>query len=147
MNNYKDHLHSTESLQRNLQEATDLDGFIYSHVDIFDQDDFHGQLVLIQRNSPYSIKDIINGTYIDSSYCYQIFRGIRKPSRDKILQICLFMQLPLNETNRLLKLSGNSPLYIKVLRDTVLIHAFNIGLSLDETEELLIDKGCDGLCE
>ena len=138
---------STESLQRNLHEGRDLDAFIYHNVSIFDQNNFHGQLVLLQCNSPYDIKDIIEGTYIDASYCYQIFRGTRMPSRNNIPQICKFLQLNLTDLNRLLKLAGHSPLYIKRLRDTVIIHAFMQDHSLDELEEALLDRDCEGLCD
>ena len=138
---------TTENLQRALLEGADLDEFIYHNVDIFDEKSFHGQLALLQRRTPYAIKDIINGTYIDPSYCYQIFRGIRTPSRNKIIQICLFLEFSLQDLNRLLKLAGHSSLYIKRLRDTVLIHGFNTGLSLDEVEELLIEKNCESLTD
>lgn len=136
---------NTENLQRKLIEGEDLDEFIYHNINIFNEDNYHSYLVARQRRSPYSIKDIIDGTYIDPSYCYQIFRGIRTPNRDITVQICIFLQLALLDVNRLIKLSGHRGLYIKDLRDTIIIHAFNKGWSLDELEEVLIEKGCDGL--
>lgn len=138
---------STESLQRNLLEGDDLEQFIVHHVDIFNQNDFHGYLTTIQRRTPFSIKAIIDATYIDPSYCYQIFRGIRMPNRNKILQIAIVLQLPLTEVNRLLKLAGKHSLYIKDLRDTIIIHGFHKKLSLDDLECLLIEKGCDSLMD
>lgn len=147
INNDNDNDKTTENLQRALLEGADLDEFIYHNVDVFDEKSFHGQLALLQRRTPYAIKDIIKGTYIDPSYCYQIFRGIRTPSRNKIIQICIFLEFSLQDLNRLLKLAGHSSLYIKRLQDTVLIHGFNTGLTLDETEELLIDKGCESLID
>lgn len=137
----------TESLQRKLLEGDDLDEFIYHNINIFDEDNFHSYLATIQRRSPYSVKDIIDGTYIDPSYCYQIFRGIRLPNRNKIIQIALFMTFEIQDINRLLKLANKSPLYVRNLRDAVIIHGVSKGQSLDDIEASLIDKGCESLTE
>ena len=39
----------TENLQRDLKACENLDEFIWHNMDIFSQNDFHGQLVLLQR--------------------------------------------------------------------------------------------------
>ena len=135
----------TENLQRDLLEGEDLDEFIYHNINIFNEANYHSYLVARQRRSPYSVKNIIDGTYIDPSYCYQIFRGIRIPSRDITVQICIFLQLELLDVNRLIKLSGHRGLYVRDLRDAVIIHAFSKGWSLNELEEVLIEKGCASL--
>jgi len=137
----------TESLQRKLLEGDDLDAFIYHNINIFDEDNFHSYLATILRRSPYAVKDIIDGTYIDPSYCYQIFRGVRMPSRNKILQISLFMAFEIQDINRLLKLANKSPLYVRNLRDAVIIHGVNKGDGLDDIEATLMDKGCESLTE
>lgn len=138
---------TTESLQRRFLEDDDLDAFIYHNIHIFDEENFHSYLLSAKRRSPYTIKDIIEGTYIDASYCYQIFRGIRLPSRNKILQIALFLAFDLPDINRLLKLADKSPLYVRNLRDAIIIHGVHHRLSLDEIELMLLEKGCNGLTE
>ena len=52
----------------------------------------------------------IEASGLDRTYAYQIFSGIKTPSRDKLLALCLGMGLTLEETQTLLKQTGYPPL-------------------------------------
>ena len=60
-----------------------------------------------------------------SPYIYQIFDGKRSAGRDVMLRIAFGMQLSVEDTQRLLTLSGNSSLYPKIRRDAALIYALD----------------------
>lgn len=74
---------------------------------------------------------------VSRSYAYQILRGERVPGRDILLRTALSLRLPLDDTQRLLTISGCAVLYPRVRRDAAVIFALNQNMTLLETEELL----------
>ena len=84
-----------------------------------------------------TIPQVMISSGLSKSYIYQIFEGKRKAGRDIMLRIAFGMKLSVEETQRLLTLSGNSILYPKVQRDAVLIFALDKKYTLMEVEQLL----------
>lgn len=82
---------------------------------------------------------------IDRVYTYQILAGQKTPSRDKVLALCMALRLPLEETQDLLKRTGYPPLYPRIEKDSILIFAFQRGLSIIDTNELLYEMGIQKL--
>jgi len=95
--------------------------------------------VLNQKNLKKS--DVIQKAEISEVYGYQLFSGVKtNPSRDKILCICIAMQLTLEEIQNLLKLSGFAPLYPKSKRDSLIIFGINSSMSVFEINNSLYDQ-------
>lgn len=67
--------------------------------------------------------EVIKKSGIQTNYAYQIFSGLKLPSRDKL--ICLFfgMELDVENAQALLKYSGFAPLYPRNKRDCIIISA------------------------
>lgn len=80
---------------------------------------------------------VIKKAQLDRTYGHQIFNGTRLPSRDKLIQLAFGFEIPLEETQKLLRVSGKSALYPKVKRDAVCIYAITHNLSVMEVQELL----------
>lgn len=80
---------------------------------------------------------VIKKAQIDRTYGHQIFNGTRNPSRDKLIQIAIGFGLSLEETQRLLKVSGKSMLYAKIKRDAVCIYAISHNIGVMELQEML----------
>ena len=66
-----------------------------------------------------------------------IFNGQKKPSRSKIIQIALALQLDIRETNNLLSLSDNGYLYPKVRYDAIILYALEHKKSIIDTNLIL----------
>lgn len=79
--------------------------------------------MLIAKN--ITITDVVKGCGFNQKYCYEIFDGDKNPKFDKIIAIALCMSMNLEETNKLLQLSGNKTLYSKSKRDSIIIYAIN----------------------
>ncbi|CAM3586023.1 hypothetical protein ERUR111494_01470 [Erysipelothrix urinaevulpis] len=88
----------------------------------------------------YNKADVIQQTTIDRTYAYQIFDGSKKPGRDKVIQLCLVAKCNVENTNRILTLSGNAPLYPKVKRDLYIIFCINNHYCVSETNYLLYQE-------
>ena len=84
---------------------------------------------------------LIDLSGIERSYYYQIMKGKRHPSRDKILRLCIGAGLTLRETTRALELSENAPLYPKSRRDIIITVAINQSATVIDTNLLLFEYG------
>ena len=83
--------------------------------------------------------EVIKKSNIQLNYAYQIFSGLKIPSRDKLISLCFGMDLCLDETQTLLKYAGYAALYPRSGRDSVIITALekhetviNCNIMLDE---------------
>lgn len=89
--------------------------------------------------------DVIVKTGLDKAYAYQIFAGIRNPSRDKLIIIALGIKLSEDETQELLKLAGHRELWVKDERDALILFAIRHRLSLVDVHTELEHYGLDPL--
>lgn len=71
---------------------------------------------------------------------YQIFSGVRRPSRDSLICICTAMGLNLEETQSLLKVAQFAQLYPKNKRDSIIIKGLANGKTVAEINEALYDN-------
>lgn len=87
--------------------------------------------------------DVIRKSEIERHYAYQIFSGVRKASRDKIIMLCFGMGLNEEETQRMLKTFSMPTLYARNRRDSVVIFAIENHLSVVDLNELLFEMNLD----
>jgi hypothetical protein len=83
--------------------------------------------------------ELINLSNVEKSYYYQIRKGTRTPSRDKVLSLSIGAGLSVKETNRALELNGSAPLYPKNRRDIIITVGINQHASLIDIN-ILLDK-------
>ncbi len=89
---------------------------------------------------------VVRDAGLNNTFGYQIFKGTRKASRNKVLQIAFAMGLDLRETDRLLQAAGANGLYCKNRRDAIIIFSVKHGYSLQRTEEELYRFGEETIC-
>ena len=89
---------------------------------------------------------VVRKAGINETFGYQIFKGTRKASRNKILQLIFAMDLSLKEADRLLQASGNNELYCKNRRDAIIIFCLEKGYSLQKTDEELYRFNEETIC-
>ncbi len=77
---------------------------------------------------------VVRDAGLNETFGYQIFKGQRNPSRDKVLCLALAMGCSLVETGRLLKAAGANELYCKDRRDAIIIFGIDRGLGLQEID-------------
>ena len=83
---------------------------------------------------------------LNETFGYQIFKGERNPSRNKVLQIAFAMALSLRETNRALSAAGVNALNCKNRRDAIIIFCIDRGCSLQKVNEELYRFGEETVC-
>lgn len=103
------------------------------------------QQLLEEKNLERS--KVVREAGINETFGYQIFKGIRKASRNKILQLAFAMHLSLRETDRLLQAAGLNELYCKTRRDAIIIFCVQKGYSLQKTDEELYRFKEETICQ
>lgn len=73
------------------------------------------------RTHGLSRKDLVRNSLLDRTYGYQILSGLRKPSRDKILALCISGKMSFSEIQRALEIAQEGILYPKNPRDAAII--------------------------
>ncbi|MBE0451911.1 MAG: XRE family transcriptional regulator [Clostridia bacterium] len=136
---------STEILKNRLLQSENIEDFIETHHKNLSANTFKDYIYALIEHKGLKISEALGMAQMSESYGYQLFNGKRQPSRDKVIQLALGLGLSLSETNRLLKLSGKSELYVKEQRDAVFMFALNKKWSLFDVEELLLDRNLECL--
>ena len=90
---------------------------------------------------------VVRDAGLNETFGYQIFKGARKASRNKVLQLAFAMGLSLRETDRLLQAAGLNELYCKNRRDAIIIFAVEKGYNLQKTDEELYRFGEETICQ
>lgn len=128
---------STDELNHQIKNATDLDDYLLRNRKHMLSGSLHEYLETLLAEKKIGKPDVIKGSLLDRSYVYQIFSGERKPSRDKLIALAFGMGLNVEETQKMLKLSGNRELYARDERDAAILFALLHSRTIDEANDLL----------
>ena len=79
-------------------------------------------------------------------YLHQVFSGRRKPSRDRLLCLCIGMEVTIDETQRLLMQASYGLLYPKIKRDAIISHSIIHHVPLNEINDKLFAEQEKTLC-
>ena len=96
---------------------------------------------LLLEKKGLSKADVIRTSGLDEAYLYEIFKGKKKPSRDKLILLAFGMHMNEEEIQRTLKLGKCSELYVRIARDAAILYCIQRGMSITESEELLESQG------
>lgn len=129
---------STEELLNILKSKRDYSEFLKEEIDELYFASISEYLEILLAQKKLKKGDVINKANLDKSYAYQIFNGNKtNPSRDKLIMLAFGMELNLEETRKLLKISNVSDLYIRNPRDSAIIFCIENKLDLIRTNEKL----------
>lgn len=112
----------TEEMLNQLKTAESLNGYLEENREQLLDSTVSIQLERALAETGFTKAAVLRRAEINDIYGYQLFSGSRKPSRDKIIALCIGMMLPLERTQQLLKATGFAPLYAKNKRDSILIY-------------------------
>lgn len=128
---------TTHTLQRRLFEAPDFDAFLKDNAAQMTTPQLCYYLAGLCRGKGRTAGQVIHMAGLNRTYGHQIFNGTRRPSRDKLIQICFGLGLDVEEAQSLLKMAEKSPLYPKLLRDAAIMRCLHDGKTVLQVQELL----------
>lgn len=113
---------STLDLSRGLMCESNLDAYLSRNQSVFCDED-----VIIFLNQLYQRTDLSKAALarqagMSEVYLHQVFSGRRRPSRDRLLCLCIGLEATLEETQCLLKQSAYAQLYPKSKRDAIITY-------------------------
>jgi hypothetical protein len=132
---------TTLAFQRRLLEALDFDAFLEDNADQMVTPRLCYYLAGLCRDKGRTAGQVIRLADLARTYGHQIFNGTRRPSRDKLIQICFGLGLDVEEAQSLLKMAEKSPLYPRLLRDAAIMRCLHDGKTMLQIQELLYRLG------
>lgn len=136
---------NTEILFKQLKESNDIKSYVTKHKQNLNQNGFVTYLNTLLREKDLKKADVITDSTIHRTYAYQVFSGIKQPSRDKVILMGFGLKTSIDEMNRLLSFAKYSVLYPKDKRDAIVIFGMMNHKDIDEINGLLEDIGCEYL--
>ena len=134
----------TEGLLDELLSAPNPEAYLDSHD--FGERTLSEYLQRLLEEKHLERAQVVRMANLNETFGYQIFKGERNPSRNKVLQIAFAMALSLRETNRALSAAGVNSLNCKNRRDAIIIFCIDRGCSLQKVNEELYRFGEETVC-
>ena len=113
---------STSDLNEELMSESDIDTYISHNRDFFAQRDISELLSQLYDKKAISKAALARKAGMSEVYLHQVFSGRRKPSRDRLICLCLGMGASLEETQQLLRQAAYAQLYPRNKRDAIINH-------------------------
>lgn len=132
---------STTNLENELKSCDTLESFLKRNLDELSTASLAEQLQTLIASKGLTRSCVVKASNLNEVYAYQIISGARRPSRDKLLCLCIAMKATLDETRELLVRGGFAPLYVRSQRDSIIIFAISHGETILELNNNMYDHG------
>ena len=137
---------NTDDLNQELMSATDIDSYIKNNQTSFAERSVTELLASFYERQGLSKAELARRSCMSEVYLHQVFAGRRNPSRDKLLCLCIGMELSFDETQELLKEAAYAQLYPRIKREAVIIHGIVHHTPLEEINDRLFAEDEAALC-
>ena len=131
----------TGDLRQELMSQADLDQYIKDNEECFMTGNVAAMLTGFYQKKNFSKAELARRAGMSEVYLHQVFSGRRKPSRDRLLCLCIGLEATLEETQRLLKQAIYAQLYPANKRDAIIIHGIAHGTDLAQINDKLFAEG------
>lgn len=132
---------STRELWARLFEAPSVDRFLSENDSACTMPSLSAYLLALCEARGIAPGKVVQRAGIERSYGNRLFSGMRRPSRDTVLQLAFGLGLTADETQDLLKVARMAPLHPKIRRDAVIAYGLHRHLALMEVQQQLYDMG------
>lgn len=111
---------TTNDLTRELMSRSSIDSYLSSNASSFSDESVAERLTNLYEKKSISKAELARRAGISEVYLHQVFSGRRKPSRDRLLCICIGLGATLDEIQELLKQVSYAQIYPKIKRDAII---------------------------
>ena len=132
---------TTTNLENELRSCDTLENFLKVNRDELSTFSLAEQIQTLIASKGLTRSDVVKASNLNEVYAYQIISGARRPSRDKLLCLCIAMKATLDETCELLIHGGFAPLYVRSQRDSIIIFAISHEETILQLNNNLYDHG------
>lgn len=131
---------TTQELHNEIENIKSFNNYKESNIENFLCDNYANYLNSLLKVRNLKKTDIIRGSNLNRAYVYQIFLGLKTPSRDKVISLSFGFSMSFNETQKFLLQSGYRELYPRDKRDACIIYSINHQYNIMETNQLLYES-------
>ena len=128
---------TTNELHSGLMEQPNLDAYLKENAPHFADKNVAKLLGALYKDKLVSKAELARQAGISEVYLHQVFSGGRKPSRDRLICICIGLQSNLEETQRILKQAGYAQIYPKIRREAIICHGIVHRRDLNQINDML----------
>lgn len=132
---------STSNLESELKRSKNLDDFLERNHEELSKGSLSEQIQRLIDAKGLSKSELVKKCNLNDVYAYQIISGARRPSRDKLLCLCIAMEVTLDETQELLLHGGFAPLYVRNQRDSIISFAIYHNETILQLNAKLFEHG------
>ncbi len=132
---------STTNLENELKSCANLENFLNQNQSELSNAPLAEHIQNMIASKSMTRAEVVKACNLNEIYAYQIISGARRPSRDKLLCLCIAMKASLEETQELLYHGGFAPLYVRSQRDSIIIFGISHGESILQVNSNLYDHG------
>ncbi len=136
---------STKELMDELMKAHNISDYLKANSEHMISSELPTYLSNILKKKGLVKSSVIKKSELSEVMGYQIFSGVRKPSRDSLISVCVAMELDIEQVQELLKVAQFAPLYPKSKRDCIIVNGIANQKAVAEINESLYDNGEDTL--
>lgn len=129
----------TSKIVEELNFFSDFQSFYNENKDYMVSESLAELLAQLLVEKGLKKSQVIKNAELMEVYGYQIFSGLRVPERKKLLCLAVGMGLNIEQTQKLLKCAGYSPLYVKLPFDSIVLYGLCKGLGVVQINELLYE--------
>ncbi len=137
---------STGDLCSELMSQPDLDTYLKENEKEFDERSVGEILADVYEKKSISKAALARQAGMSEVYLHQVFAGRRKPSRDRLLCLCIGMEASMAETQQLLKQAAYAQIYPRNRRDAIISYGILHHISLNEINDKLFVENEKTLC-
>lgn len=128
---------NTDDLCQELMEEPNLDSYLSGNEAYFQEQNPAELLTALYSRQRISKAELARRAGMSTVYLHQVLSGKRKPSRDRLLCLCVGLETTLDEAQRILKLTGFGELYPMRRRDAIIAHGIAHHTPLGEINDAL----------
>lgn len=136
---------STGLLLTELMSSPNLEQFFSHNSDAFSGPAPGEAISALIESSGLSKAELARRAGTSDVYLYQVTSGMRSPSREKVLAICISTKASLEDIQAILKKCSLAELYPKNRRDAIIIKGITSGKTVKEINAYLLKEGEKGL--
>lgn len=131
---------STSQLMDELMKASNIGEYLKANSEHMISDELSVYLTNILEKKGFVKAAVIKKSELSEVMGYQIFSGVRNPSRDSLISVCVAMELDINEIQEILKVASFAELYPKSKRDSIIINGIGNKKSVAQINETLYEN-------
>ena len=128
---------TTGDLSEELMSDANIDQYISDNESQFTEQSVPELLSELYAKKLVTKATLAKKAGISEVYLHQVFSGRRKPSRDRLICLCIGLGATLEETQTLLKLASYAQIYPKIKRDAIIGHGILHNTYLNDINDKL----------